>query len=1047
MPRTVKTQQPRAPERALAREFPLVCFDWGGTAVEHRGADAAAVRSRIERLTALGVDMAVMSGRDVGSVDGQLRARPAVEGRLFLFLSRGSEVYVVGPGGPRLLERRQASGDEEAQLSRAAEALRDDLAGQGLDAGVVTPPEPPQGRPGACLGSHARQRRCADQRAHVRRRLRRPASPACRRSSSSAHRLARDAGLGHPGIGSDGRHLEIGLTDKSDAARSVLRWLVQRARPRAAAMLCIGDDFGAGVDGGGNAPPRPCSSPSCAGAAFVSRRRGAGRRCRRACCALGGGPAAAARHPGRPDRAMRESVARGAFPSRRATRPGGSRSTASTPSASARSRRGSPWPTARPARAARSRRARPVSTPATFVAGVFGDGTGDPHFRQPVPAPDWTGLRLIVQGMRAEPDQRRDPGAPARARHGQRHRLSLLAAARPRSGRTRARAHRALRLAGRPRTSWPRAPRPRPRTSAGRLVWEGASACRTPAARLRRPSSRSLDEPGFVARTRGRNGGGHVLAVTTKPAPGSPVTRYLEQARDVIGGRLEPRRPGHRGPARGRSSRRAPRCRRPDDGAPAPWSVRRALGFDELLRRHRAAWRRRAGTTPTCVGRRRRRRPARPALRDLPHDQHRPPRARTRSRSAPAACRRHVLLPARVLGHRDLRAAVLHLHAPGDGAHAARLPLPQPRRRPPEGPRPGHKGALYPWESADKGIETTPPYGYRARAARWCPSSRGLMEHHISADVGLGHVGVLEGHRRRRVHGQHGRRDDARDGPLLGLAREPRPRWGATTSAWSWVRTSTTRAWTTTPTPTCWRAGTSSAPSTPAPGSDERDPAEAAELGERLALDGRRADRAGAASPTAGRRLRPGDPALRAVRRLLRHGRRDPVEKLRPRPMAADLLLGRDVTLVSKVVKQADVVMLCYVLPDEISDDVARANYDYYEPITSHGSSLRPGIHAAVAARLGDVQAGHRSTFKMAAGDRPRRQHGQRGPRPAHGHHGRPVAGGRDGFRRRACAAARRCARPAPAEGVEAGPRCPCDSAARAAPATCVRGRTASTWV
>ena len=87
----------------LGRDFPLVCFDWGGTAVEHRGADAGAVRSRIERLTALGVDVAVMSGRDVGSVDGQLRARPTVEGRLFLFLSRGSEVYVVGPGGPGCL--------------------------------------------------------------------------------------------------------------------------------------------------------------------------------------------------------------------------------------------------------------------------------------------------------------------------------------------------------------------------------------------------------------------------------------------------------------------------------------------------------------------------------------------------------------------------------------------------------------------------------------------------------------------------------------------------------------------------------------------------------------------------------------------------------------------------------------------------------------------------------------------------------------------------------------------------------------------------------
>ena len=90
-----------------------------------------------------------------------------------------------------------------------------------------------------------------------------------------------------------------------------------------------------------------------------------------------------------------------------------------------------------------------------------------------------------------------------------------------------------------------------------------------------------------------------------------------------------------------------------------------------------------------------------------------------------------------------------------------------------------------------------------------------------------------------------------------------------------------------------------------------------------------------------------------------------PPEKLRPRPMAADLMLGRDVTLVSKVVKQADVVMLCYILSDEIRDEVARANYDYYEPITSHGSSLSPGIHAAVAAQFGKLDDAVKD-FKMA---------------------------------------------------------------------------------
>ena len=46
----------------------------------------------------------------------------------------------------------------------------------------------------------------------------------------------------------------------------------------------------------------------------------------------------------------------------------------------------------------------------------------------------------------------------------------------------------------------------------------------------------------------------------------------------------------------------------------------------------------------------------------------------------------------------------------------------------------GFRGALYPWESADKGIETTPPYGY-GPSGEQVPILSGLMEHHISADV------------------------------------------------------------------------------------------------------------------------------------------------------------------------------------------------------------------------------------------------------------------------------------------------------------------------
>jgi beta-phosphoglucomutase family hydrolase len=54
-----------------------------------------------------------------------------------------------------------------------------------------------------------------------------------------------------------------------------------------------------------------------------------------------------------------------------------------------------------------------------------------------------------------------------------------------------------------------------------------------------------------------------------------------------------------------------------------------------------------------------------------------------------------------------------------------------------------------------------------------------------------------------------------------------------------------------------------------------------------------------------------------------------------------------------KVLKQADVLMLPLLFPEAFSDEVVAANYRYYEPLTDHGSSLSPAIHAAIAARLG----------------------------------------------------------------------------------------------
>ncbi len=78
------------------------------------------------------------------------------------------------------------------------------------------------------------------------------------------------------------------------------------------------------------------------------------------------------------------------------------------------------------------------------------------------------------------------------------------------------------------------------------------------------------------------------------------------------------------------------------------------------------------------------------------------------------------------------------------------------------------------------------------------------------------------------------------------------------------------------------------------------------------------------------------------------------IAELAPRrPIAAELLLGAAGTAASQVVKQADVLMLHHLVPDEVARGSLAVNLDFYEPRTAHGSSLSPAIHAALLARAG----------------------------------------------------------------------------------------------
>jgi trehalose/maltose hydrolase-like predicted phosphorylase len=229
----------------LCHRFEAAVFDWDGTAVPDRSADATRVRAVVEALCASGLHVGVVSGTHVGNVDGQLAARPSGPGSLFLCLNRGSEVFTVGRDGPVSVHRRIATADEDEALSAAAAATVERLAERGLRAEIISDrlnrrkidlipgPEwadPPKARIDELLSA-------------VESRLSAAGLHGLADVAALAEAAARDARLGDPRVTSDVKHVEIGLTDKSDSAH----WLfAQFARLGVGphAVLLGGDEFG-----------------------------------------------------------------------------------------------------------------------------------------------------------------------------------------------------------------------------------------------------------------------------------------------------------------------------------------------------------------------------------------------------------------------------------------------------------------------------------------------------------------------------------------------------------------------------------------------------------------------------------------------------------------------------------------------------------------------------------------------------------------------------------------------------------------------------------
>jgi nigerose phosphorylase len=81
------------------------------------------------------------------------------------------------------------------------------------------------------------------------------------------------------------------------------------------------------------------------------------------------------------------------------------------------------------------------------------------------------------------------------------------------------------------------------------------------------------------------------------------------------------------------------------------------------------------------------------------------------------------------------------------------------------------------------------------------------------------------------------------------------------------------------------------------------------------------------------------------------------IEELKARMIHPNEYLGagQGLAVPTKVIKQADVVTMLNLFKDRYSKEIKKANWEYYEPRTEHGSSLSACAYAMVAADIGKL--------------------------------------------------------------------------------------------
>lgn len=234
---------------ALNKPFKLIAFDWDGTAVINRKVDASLVTSRIEDLLKLNVYIAVITGTNFYNIDRQFSSHINEKYKQYLYVctNRGSEVYGFDENSkPIALYRLVANDEENKLLDKIVEKTKKEIEGTSnvtinivynrmnrrkLDL-IPEWEDPPKSEIDKLLQETQSRLKNGGFAGGI------------KKAFKLIENIAKTSGLPKAKITSDVKHLEVGLTDKSDSIKWILENIVRKNNISNSEILVGGDEFG-----------------------------------------------------------------------------------------------------------------------------------------------------------------------------------------------------------------------------------------------------------------------------------------------------------------------------------------------------------------------------------------------------------------------------------------------------------------------------------------------------------------------------------------------------------------------------------------------------------------------------------------------------------------------------------------------------------------------------------------------------------------------------------------------------------------------------------